>query len=57
MRTADDILDGELSESMFDYLNEHPIFREWIKDAMFAYAKEYHENELLKLKEKNGRKR
>ena len=49
MRTADEILDDELSENMLDYLKENQIFREWIKDAMYTYAKEYHDSEVKKL--------
>lgn len=49
MRTADEILDDELSENMLDYLKENQIFREWIKDAMYTYAREYHESEVKKL--------
>lgn len=49
MRTADEILDDELSEDMLEYLKDNQVFREWIKDAMYTYAKEYHESETLKL--------
>lgn len=48
MRTADEILDDELSDNMVTYLKENPTFREWIKDAMFKYALEYHKQELKK---------
>lgn len=46
MRTADEILDEELSESMIDYLKDNPVFREWIKDAMYTFAREYHASHL-----------
>jgi len=36
--SADEILDDELSISMSEYLKENPIFKEWIKDAMYRYA-------------------
>ena len=49
MRTADEILDEELSENMLTHLKDNQVFREWIKDAMYKYAKEYHQCEVLKL--------
>jgi hypothetical protein len=36
--SAEEILDDELSISMSEYLKENPIFKEWIKDAMYRYA-------------------
>jgi len=36
--SAEEILDDELSVSMAEYLKENPIFKEWIKDAMYKYA-------------------
>lgn len=49
MRTADEILDEELSDNMLEYLKGEQVFREWIKDAMYKYADEYHKCEVLKL--------
>ena len=49
MRTADEILDDELNDNMVEYFKKEPITREWIKDAIYVYAKEYHESEVEKL--------
>ena len=49
MRTADEILDDELSDNMLEYLKDNQVFRKWIKDAMYKYADEYHKSEVLKL--------
>lgn len=49
MKTADEILDEELNEVMLEYLKDNQVFREWIKDAMYSYAKLYHDSEVKRL--------
>lgn len=51
MRTADEILEDELSDNMVDYLKDNQIFKAFIIDAMYQFAKEYHDFELSKLEE------
>lgn len=56
MRTADEILEDELSDNMVDYLKGNQIFKAFIIDAMYQFAKEYHDFEISKLEEKKDGK-
>lgn len=51
MKTADEILDDELSENMIEYLEKNQIFREWIKDAMYNYAQQCIEQLKIKVQD------
>lgn len=46
MKTADEVLVIELNSEMLKTINSFSMLKEWIKDAMYVYAVEYHLNEL-----------
>jgi len=47
-KTANEILDEELSDNMLDYLKDNQTFRGWIVDAMLRYAQQQQTNSIEK---------
>ncbi len=39
-KTADEILDEELSANMIEHIEKIPQLKEWIKDAMYSFAQQ-----------------
>lgn len=37
-KSAEEILNNELSDYMLEIFKNNPIFKEWVKDAMYKYA-------------------
>lgn len=40
LKTADEILDEELSANMIEHIEKVPQLKEWIKDAMYSFAQQ-----------------